>query len=951
MDIDRDGDYFGQYCDLDSAVDITNAAGHSLTATSLDNSDSDSNSDDSDGTDYENDWEPPYVDLGDEHLSRSPSPTLTLPSNSLNDPIVLPLSQAPPSQPDSLQEPHVKFYPDPRAGAPLNPQTEFLDDRRCYEKEIGRTTNIWAPFTSEIDWNLARWAKLRGPSSTALNELLAIKGVADKLGLSYQNANELNKIIDIHLPNRPQFQRQEVVVQGQVFEVYFRDILQCVRALYGDADFAPYLKFAPERHFKDPSCTEQLYHDMHTGQWWWSTQEKLDKNAGRGRTVIPLIISSDKTQVTVFRNKSAYPVYLTIGNIPKEIRRKPSKRAYILLGYLPTTNLEHIKNATSRRRSLANLFHACMRHIIQPIEDSSASGIVMASGDGTERLVHPIFAVYVGDYPEQVLVACCISGYCPRCTIPRQRIGDNTEPHPLRNLRSILEILQMVDQGASVFVKACRDAGIKPVFEPFWSNLAYSNVYFAITPDLLHQLYQGVFKHLKLWIIQAYGAHEIDARCRRLPPNHNIQLFMKGISTLHRVSGQEHDQMSRFLLGLIVDAPLPAGMSSVRLLRCLRSLLDFLFLARYPVHSTASLNCLSDALDRFHANKQIFIDLGLRNNFNIPKIHFMNHYVETVRQVGTLDNFNTEYTERLHIDLAKDAYRATNKKDEYSQMTKWLERKEKVMRHESYIQWLHSGNHPPLRAHWIPAGMNTTRTLKMAKHPSHNSVTISDLLQHYGATFFRSALSRFVVQLQNPSLTGRQLETASDSLFLGVSHVSVYHRVKFLQYDTFTGISSTVDSIHVQPARNDKHGHVVAGRFDTALIRVNDSSSALLTPSDMCVGQVRIVFTVPNKYYNSLFEGIPAKDQPKHLAYVEWFTPFTTPDENNGLYKVSRCNVDGGRLSSVVDVRRLVRSVHLLPRFGRIADRSWTSSTVLESCQSFYVNSDSDRHIYQLFAA
>ncbi|KAJ7789066.1 hypothetical protein B0H14DRAFT_3503467 [Mycena olivaceomarginata] len=37
-----------------------------------------------------------------------------------------------------------------------------------------------------------------------------------------------------------------------------------------------------------------------------------------------------------------------------------------------------------------------------------------------------------------------------------------------------------------------------------------------------------------------------------------------------------------------------------------------------------------------------------------------------------LDNYNTEHTERLHIDLAKDAYRST--KDEFLQMALWRER-------------------------------------------------------------------------------------------------------------------------------------------------------------------------------------------------------------------------------------------------------------------------------------
>ena len=72
-------------------------------------------------------------------------------------------------------------------------------------------------------------------------------------------------------------------------------------------------------------------------------QQKLEEDKP-GATIIPIIISSDKTQLTQFRNKTAYPVYLTIGNLPKEIRREPSHRGQILLAYLPTSRLEHITN-------------------------------------------------------------------------------------------------------------------------------------------------------------------------------------------------------------------------------------------------------------------------------------------------------------------------------------------------------------------------------------------------------------------------------------------------------------------------------------------------------------------------------------------------------------------------------------------------------------------------------
>ena len=44
----------------------------------------------------------------------------------------------------------------------------------CQEED---TLTEWAPFLMRMDWEVARWAKLRGPSSTALSELLGIDGV------------------------------------------------------------------------------------------------------------------------------------------------------------------------------------------------------------------------------------------------------------------------------------------------------------------------------------------------------------------------------------------------------------------------------------------------------------------------------------------------------------------------------------------------------------------------------------------------------------------------------------------------------------------------------------------------------------------------------------------------------------------------------------------------------
>ena len=80
--------------------------------------------------------------------------------------------------------------------------------------------------------------------------------------------------------------------------------------------------------------------------------------------------------------------------------------------------------------------------------------------------------------------------------------------------------------------------------------------------------------------------------------------------------------MSCIILGLVIDAPLPDGMSNIRLIRAVRALLDFLYLAQYPVHTDETLALLEDALEHFHNNKEIFVDLGIRDTFNIPKFSF-----------------------------------------------------------------------------------------------------------------------------------------------------------------------------------------------------------------------------------------------------------------------------------------------------------------------------------------
>ena len=127
--------------------------------------------------------------------------------------------------------------------------------------------------------------------------------------------------------------------------------------------------------------------------------------------------------------------------------------------------------------------------------------------------------------------------------------------------------------------------------------------------------------------------------------------------------------------------------SQVRLICAVRGCLDFIYYAHFESHTMDSLVKLYEAWVLFHTNKHYFVDMEVRQHFNIPKIHSMQHYVMAIISRGSADGFNTESPECLHIDFAKNTYRATNRKNYIKQMTKWLTHQEACHRFANYLQW------------------------------------------------------------------------------------------------------------------------------------------------------------------------------------------------------------------------------------------------------------------------
>jgi len=88
----------------------------------------------------------------------------------------------------------------------------------------------------------------------------------------------------------------------------------------------------------------------------------IQKGLPNSAVVAPVVLASDKTSLTQFGgDKTAYPVYMTIGNISKDVRRQTSSWATALLSYIPVSKLKSSQETGDVRKvAVYHLFQDCM---------------------------------------------------------------------------------------------------------------------------------------------------------------------------------------------------------------------------------------------------------------------------------------------------------------------------------------------------------------------------------------------------------------------------------------------------------------------------------------------------------------------------------------------------------------------------------------------------------------
>lgn len=475
-----------------------------------------------------------------------------------------------------------------------------------------------------------------------------------------------------------------------------------------------------------------------------------------------------------------------------------------------------------------------MRILLEPLVSAGKQGVDMVCADGFIRTAYPILAAYIADYPEQCLVACCQENCCPSCAVKPKQRGEYETCSVWRDPDKTLAALDSEKDG--IRSAYFRDHKLRRV-NPFWRDLPHCDIFTCFTPDLLHQLHKGVFKdHLVSWATAAVkgGEAEVDARFKSMSLHPDLRHFKKGISLISQWTGHEHKNMEKVFLGVL------AGATDARVILAARGILDFIYLAHFGSHTDDSLDRLDAAWLMFHDNKAVFIDLEIRKHFNISKLHNIRHYIDSIRSHGTTDGFNTENSERLHIDLAKVGYLASNKKDYIRQMTQWLQRQESIHRFAGYLTWAIPGYSPaedgtddnavgndadavadesiePI-CHERPSN-NAIGRWVVAKTPSLSRVSVDELARDFSASDFPSHLETALKSI--PNIPAALIPAISQA-----PNFPVYKRAVCML--------PAIDSIHLDSERDVLCGsngspqrmtatgvkHAIPAKFSTALTKI-----------------------------------------------------------------------------------------------------------------------------------
>ena len=388
-------------------------------------------------------------------------------------------------------------------------------------------------------------------------------------------------------------------------------------------------------------------------------------------TLLSITLSSDKTKLSAMTGDHvAHPLLITLANIDSAIRSSSSSHALSLLALLPVPKFVGVKKGL--HGILENrLMHSCLDLVSYPLKIISQRGAWLSDYVGNIRYCYTPLVACIVDTPEAAALA-GVAGKTSHLTMATYKEFGDPIRHQPRTAFSILTSLETLasrfnPSDISTYTSNARGTfRLNGVDLPFWRDWYHPdgtlpNPHQIFPIEILHHLHKAFWDHDVKWIIWAVGDRELDLRFALLQPRGGYRHFPSGITSLKQVTGREHRDIQRYVLGLIPDD------INARFILCVRALLDLRYLSQLQQVTEHDLHSISTALQLFHAYKQVILDLGLRVgkggpicHFEIPKLELLQSIVPCIQWLGGLPQWSADVTEHLHIVYIKTPHENTN---------------------------------------------------------------------------------------------------------------------------------------------------------------------------------------------------------------------------------------------------------------------------------------------------
>jgi len=487
---------------------------------------------------------------------------------------------------------------DKAAGKAYGKATGLYNKHRKYSEQW----NPWHPFQSAHDFQQAY--SFSQQTKMWIDQHLRHRLDNFKIQ-SFQSADPLRKLLselDFTLGDDGSIQDHSHIF----VTLYYRDVFKCIQFVLAHPPFQADMDFEPVR--LADSEGRQIYSEINTGDWWWDTQDQLPA----GPTIMPDICSSDKTDLTNFSgDQRGWLLYLTIGKIRTDICRTPTQRTWIHLRLIPC-RLGGAKNTDDE-------WHSAVATVLSPLRNLDLTGRCLKwnCDDRFQRRCYPLFAAWVWEYPEQVMIAQVSFGTCPMCEIPKGAPIRHSTCRALDTSRVQHVYSELLDK---TNIDVLHTLHVHPIRNQLW-QFPLCNVYPLWQPDELHQLLLGLVKDLLHWLLEYLKARNVknqfDNRFTSVPQYPGLQRFLEPFDSMKSSSwqGKEIRGTIRTLsvnCVPILDCSKDDGKAAAEtasdemVMGAVRALCESSLLVSQQNHSDLSLTALDDELKQFDKKKCAF---------------------------------------------------------------------------------------------------------------------------------------------------------------------------------------------------------------------------------------------------------------------------------------------------------------------------------------------------------